>query len=149
MLEAKAKNQGHNAEKISKKKKKKVFAPKFRKFFGKFKRLQNFFRQLSGVLLDETNLVMTLAHFQQVKNSAVLEPRIGHFRGLAGFEAKAKDFKLRLLVFHLCLPTLFPLSYGSFATGIVQLAAKQFHNITELVPVHLYTGTQRRLFSEL
>ena len=28
------------------------------------------------------------------KNSAVLEPRTGLFRGLADFEAKAKDFKL-------------------------------------------------------
>ena len=27
------------------------------------------------------------------KNNAVLEPRIGHFRGLEGFEAKAKNFK--------------------------------------------------------
>ena len=32
--------------------------------------------------------------FNQSKNNAVLEPRTGHFRGLAGFEAKAKDLKL-------------------------------------------------------
>ena len=29
--------------------------------------------------------------FNQSKNNAVLEPRKGHFRGLVGFEAKAKD----------------------------------------------------------
>ena len=39
MVKAKAKDHGHNAEVISKKKKeKKVFAPKFRKFLGNFKR---------------------------------------------------------------------------------------------------------------
>ena len=32
--------------------------------------------------------------FNKSKNSAVLEPRTGHFRGLAGFEGKAKDSKL-------------------------------------------------------
>ena len=84
MLEAK--DQRHNAEVIYKKKtfapkilkfsgrfrcspKKKVFAPNILKFSGKFKRspgkiyLQNFFRKLSGVLQDETKLVMTLAPF--------------------------------------------------------------------------------------
>ena len=29
--------------------------------------------------------------FNQSKNNAVLEPKTGHFRGLVGFEAKAKD----------------------------------------------------------
>ena len=28
--------------------------------------------------------------FQQIKNNSVLEPRTGRFRGLEGFEAKAK-----------------------------------------------------------
>ena len=32
--------------------------------------------------------------FTQSKNNVVLEPRTRHFRGLAGFEAKAKDLKL-------------------------------------------------------
>ena len=53
--------------------------------------LQKFFRKLSGVLQDKTNLAIT---FARAKNSAVLEPRTGHIRELAGFEAKAKDFKL-------------------------------------------------------
>ena len=47
----------------------------------------------------------------KLKNNAVLEPRTRHFRGLADFEAKAKDlifeakvkdFKLCLRGFHLC-----------------------------------------------
>ena len=47
---------------------------------------------------DKQSMIMTLAHFEQTKNSAVLQPRTGHFRGLAGFGAKdltveAKDFK--------------------------------------------------------
>ena len=67
MLEAK--DQGHNADGISKK----VFASKFGKFSENFKRssekkcLQKFFRKPSCVLQDETKLIMTLAHFQQVK----------------------------------------------------------------------------------
>ena len=32
--------------------------------------------------------------FNQSKNYANLEPRTKHFRGLLGFEAKAKDFKM-------------------------------------------------------
>ena len=32
--------------------------------------------------------------FNQSKHNAVLKPRTGNFRGLAGFEAKAKDLKL-------------------------------------------------------
>ena len=89
--------QGHNAEVIYKKK---VFAPKFCKFSGNLsvlqekKCLQKLFCKLSGVFQKDTKLVMTLAHFNKSKNSAVLEPRTGQFRGLAGFEAKAKDFKL-------------------------------------------------------
>ena len=42
-----------------------------------------------------------MAHFQQIRKRAVLESRTGHFRGLAGieakdltFEAKAKEFKM-------------------------------------------------------
>ena len=41
--------------------------------------LQNFSRNLSGVLQHEAKLVITLAHLQQVKNSAVFEPRAGQF----------------------------------------------------------------------
>ena len=32
--------------------------------------------------------------FLSIKTSAVLEPRTGRFRGFAGFEYKAKDFKM-------------------------------------------------------
>ena len=32
--------------------------------------------------------------FTQSKNNPVLELRTGHFRGLGGFEAKAKDLKM-------------------------------------------------------
>ena len=35
-----------------------------------------------------------MAHCKQIKKSAVLEPRTDQFRGLVGFEAKAKDFKM-------------------------------------------------------
>ena len=42
--------------------------------------------------------------FDESKNSAVLEPWTGHFRGLVGVEAKAKDFKMcpRGQGLHLC-----------------------------------------------
>ena len=47
---------------------------------------------------------MTLAHFQQVKIISSLKPRTGHFRKLAGFEAKAKDmtFEAKAKDFKLC-----------------------------------------------
>ena len=47
---------------------------------------------------------MTLAPFQQVKNSAVLEQRTGHFRALADFQTKAKDltFEAKAKDFKLC-----------------------------------------------
>ena len=32
--------------------------------------------------------------FQKSKNNAFLELRTGHFRGLVGFDTKAKDFKM-------------------------------------------------------
>ena len=38
--------------------------------------------------------------FNQSKNNAVLEPRTGHFRGLVGFEAKAKEcMKMKLKMY--------------------------------------------------
>ena len=42
----------------------------------------------SQILWRAPAMLMTLANFQQVKNTAVLEPKTGHFRGLAGFQAK-------------------------------------------------------------
>ena len=115
MLEAKVKDQGYNAEVISKKRN--IFAWKIRKFSGKFRRSpkkkgpQKVFRKLSGVLQNETTLVMTLADFQQFNKRCCppAKDRTGHFRGLAGFEAKdltieakAKDFKLCPRGLHLC-----------------------------------------------
>ena len=49
----------------------------------------NFFSQTLWRSSRRKKLVMTLAHFQQVKISAVVEPRTGHFRGLVGFETVA------------------------------------------------------------
>ena len=47
----------------------------------------------------KTKMVITLAHFQQIKKS-----RTGHFRGFVGFEAKAKDltFEAKVKDFKLC-----------------------------------------------
>ena len=65
------KDQGHTAGVISPPKK--SLRSKFRKFSGNFKSSpgkkmsSKFFRYLSGVLQDHTKLIMTLAHFQQVK----------------------------------------------------------------------------------
>ena len=71
MLEAKAKNQGHNAEVFSKKKsslhKKFVSFPQNAGDLKKLRSLKKFFLQVSGVLQDETTLLMTLAHYQLVK----------------------------------------------------------------------------------
>ena len=36
--------------------------------------------------------------FSQSKNNAVLEPKTGHFQGLVGFEAKAKDLSFEVQV---------------------------------------------------
>ena len=39
-------------------------------------------------------LCLVIFVYNQSKNNSVLEPRTGHFRGLVGFEAKAKDLKM-------------------------------------------------------
>ena len=100
-LEAKNRNargHGHNAEVLSKKKrsslKKTANFPQNENDLQKIRFSNFFFRKFFGVLQDETTLLMTLAHFQQVKNNTVLEPRTGFFRVFAGFEAKVKNFKL-------------------------------------------------------
>ena len=46
------------------------------------------------------SLVMFLFH--ESKNNIVLEPRSGHFRGLVGFEAKAKDLSFKVKDFKMC-----------------------------------------------
>ena len=40
--------------------------------------------------------------FNQSKNYAVLEPMTGHFRGLVGFEVKAKDLSFKAKDFKMC-----------------------------------------------
>ena len=70
MFEAKAKDQGHNAEVISKKKSSLqnfVNFPENSSVLQENKCHQKVFRKLSGVLQDKTKLIMTLARFQQVK----------------------------------------------------------------------------------
>ena len=68
---------------------------------GKQKRSTQIFRELSGVFQQD---------FKGTKISAVLEPRTGQFSRIWGFEAKAKDFKMRPRGqrrprgFHLCPP---------------------------------------------
>ena len=47
-----------------------------------------------------SDLQMKKVFAPKSKNSAILEPRTGLFRGLAHFEAKAQDFKLCLQGLH-------------------------------------------------
>ena len=49
------------------KKKKKKFPPTNSQIFPKIHASKTFFRKFSGVLQDETTLLMTLAHFLQIK----------------------------------------------------------------------------------
>ena len=65
MLEAKAKDQGHKAQVLSKKKKKKVFTKIFQAIFTKNRFPKNF--------------STAPQNFNFPKNSAVLEPRTGQF----------------------------------------------------------------------
>ena len=76
MLEAKAKDQGHKAQVLSKK-----------KFF---------FQAISTKKRFPKNFSSAPQNFNIPKNSAVLEPRTGQFPRTWGLEAKAKakDFKM-------------------------------------------------------
>ena len=65
--------------------------------------------------------------FNKSKNSAVLEPRAGHFRGLAGFEVKAKDFKLCPRGFHLW-ELMFELYYSFFHYCLMPCCYVMFQN---------------------
>ena len=84
MLEAKAKDQGHKAQVLSKKKgdlqKKKVFT--------------KIFQAISTKKRFPKNFSTAPQNFNFPKNSAVLEPRTGQFSRTWGLEAKAKDFKI-------------------------------------------------------
>ena len=77
MLEAKAKDQGHKAQVLSKKKKKK-------KVFTKI------FQAISTKKRFPKNFSTAPQNFNFPKNSAVLEPRTGQFSRTWGLEAKAK-----------------------------------------------------------
>ena len=91
MLEAKAKDQGHKAQVLSKKKKKKRSSQKFfrrspkkKKFFTKI------FQAISTKKPFPKNFSTAPQNFNFPKNSAVLEPRTGQFSRTWGLEAKAK-----------------------------------------------------------
>ena len=63
-------NAPENSDIFQKKGLRSIISKIFRKFqaFSRKKMSSKFFLKLFGVLQDETKLVMTLAHFQQVKN---------------------------------------------------------------------------------
>ena len=116
MLEAKAKDQGHKAQVLSKKKKKKRSSQKFfrrspkkkkkkkKKVFTKIfqaiskkkkkkkkKVFTKIFQAISTKKRFPNNFSTTPQNFNFPKNSAVLEPRTGQFSRTWGLEAKAKD----------------------------------------------------------
>ena len=128
---------------------KKGLCPKIRKFSAKFKR-QIFFCKFSCLLQDETTLPMTLAHFQQLKNSAVLEPRTGHFRGFTVFEAKSKDltfdamatdFKLCPRGLHLCCDFLF-LGEGHIIKTLYNSSLEPNFTDDRLLLINIFVNTQ-------
>ena len=113
MLEAKAKDQGHKAQVLSKKKKKKVFTKIFQAISKKKKKKKKkkvftkIFQAISTKKRFPKNFSTAPQNFNFPKNSAVLEPRTGQFLRTWGleakakakakdlnFEAKAKDFKI-------------------------------------------------------
>ena len=79
--------------------KKKVFAKtksrSFRKIqaISKQKRSSKVFARSLACFLTKQNWSWSWPIFNKSKYSAVLEPRTGHFRGLAGFEAKNFTFE--------------------------------------------------------
>ena len=103
MLEAKAKDQGHKAQVLSKKKKKKGLHKNFsgdlkkkKKKKKKKKGLHKIFQAISTKKRFPKNFSTAPQNFNFPKNSAVLEPRTGQFSRTWGLEAKAKakDFKI-------------------------------------------------------
>ena len=90
MLQAKAKDQGHKAQVLSKKKKKKVFT--------------KIFQAISTKKRFPKNFSTAPQNFNFPKNSAVLEPRTGQFSRTWGLEAKAKDltFEAKAKDFKIC-----------------------------------------------
>ena len=78
MLEAKAKDQGHKAQVLSKKKKKKRSSQKFKKKKKK-KVFTKIFQAISTKKRFPKNFSTAPQNFNLPKNSAVLEPRTGQF----------------------------------------------------------------------
>ena len=79
MLEAKAKDQGHKAQVLSKKKKK-VFTKIFQAIYKKKKKgLHKNFQAISTKKRFPKNFSSAPQNFNIPKNSAVLEPRTGQF----------------------------------------------------------------------
>ena len=97
MLEAKAKDQGHKAQVLSKKKKKKkVFTKMFQAISKKKKKKKKkvftkIFQAISTKKRFPKNFSTAPQNFNFSKNTAVLEPRTGQFSRTSGLEAKAKD----------------------------------------------------------
>ena len=82
MLEAKAKDQGHKAQVLSKKKKKRSSQKFFRRFPKKKKKKKVFtkiFQAISTKKRFPKNFSTAPQNFNIPKNSAVLEPRTGQF----------------------------------------------------------------------
>ena len=99
MLEAKAKDQGHKAQVLSKKKKKglhKNFSGDLHKKKKKKKKkvFTKIFQAISTKKRFPKNFSTAPQNFNFPKNSAVLELRTGQFSRTWGLEAKAKDFKI-------------------------------------------------------
>ena len=97
MLEAKAKDQGHRAQVLSKKKKKKKdFTKIFQAISKKKKVFTKIFQAISTKKRFPKNFSSAPQNFNIPKNRAVLEPRTGQFSRTWGLEAKAKakDFKM-------------------------------------------------------
>ena len=109
MLEAKAKDQGHKAQVLSKKKKKKkkkVFTKIFQAISKKKKKkvFTKIFQAISTKKRFPKNFSTAPQNFNFPKNSAVLEPRTGQFSRTWGLEAKAKDltFEAKAKDFKIC-----------------------------------------------
>ena len=79
MLEAKAKDQGHKAQVLSKKKKKKVFTKIFQAISKKKKNFTKIFQAVFTEKRFPENFSTAPQNFNIPKNRAVLEPRTGQF----------------------------------------------------------------------
>ena len=93
MLEAKAKDQGHKAQVLSKKKKKKGLHKNFPAISKKKKKKKVFTKIFQAVFTKKRfpkNFSSAPQNFIIPKNRAVLEPRTGQFSRTWGLEAKAK-----------------------------------------------------------